>query len=134
MGWIHIQKIYQPTAISSPVWKIIEYGFLNSLIEFISKNNVLEGEQHCFGRGKCKNTAILSYIYYVQKRLVKGEVVYSLFNISKTSDSVNQSILLNHMENYGVRRMSKWSLRSFLEIISLSVKVTHKGHALNLWM
>jgi retron-type reverse transcriptase len=87
----------------------------NRLIRYVDKFHLLTEVQHGFRKGKSTETASQSFIEYIQEALDNHCHVIGIFlDLTKAYDVVNHDILLNKLDLYGIRGVTKLWFKSCL--------------------
>lgn len=125
-------KNYRPVTIPSGFSKIIEYCFLDRLLNFLNKNNAFSRNQHGFLHNKSTLTAVQSFYKQVVTYVEAGECPIGIFcDLSRAFDCVNHEYLLIKLYKYGVRGISlKW-IESYLLNRKQYVSVTNTTYNTN---
>ncbi|NRB81915.1 MAG: hypothetical protein HRU38_25205, partial [Saccharospirillaceae bacterium] len=106
---------YRPISLLPVISKIFEKLIHSRLISFLDKHNVIYNKQ--FGFRRCHSTvhALNTAITQIIQGLNNNEVVFGLFlDFSKAFDTVKHNILLDKLENYGIRGKALNLLRNYL--------------------
>lgn len=88
----------------------------NRLYDFILKTNILFPSQHGYRSGHSPALSLLSMQDKISNAIENNE--YSLgifFDLTKAFDTVNHKILLDKLENYGIRGAQRNWFASYLE-------------------
>lgn len=106
---------YRPVSLLSSFSKIFERVVLNQLLSFFTQFNVISSHQFGFQQGKSTVDAVNNVLTEVSANLErKSHPISICLDLSKAFDSVDIDILLNKLQNYGIRGlMLKW-LTSYL--------------------
>ena len=101
---------YRPVSVLPVFSKLFERLMYNRLITFINDNKILYEYQFGFQKGKSTYMAMVMLIEKVTEALDRGECVIGLFlDFSKAFDTVDQKVLLQKLEIYGIQDVSlKW--------------------------
>lgn len=112
----HECESYRPICLISTLSKIFERIFLNRLLEFINKNNLLSRFQFGFTKGKNTVDAINSFISSIVKNMDKGKPSMGIFfDLTKAFDMVDHSALLDKLQLMGVRGISHSWISTYLK-------------------
>lgn len=122
----HLLDNYRPVTVPSGFSKILEYSFLDRLLSFINKFNILTDNQHGFRRGKSTATAMYSFNETLIKYIDAGECPVGIFcDLSRAFDCVDQDILIKQLSIYGIRGNSLNWVSSFLKSRKQYVSINH---------
>ena len=107
---------YRPISLLSSLSKIYEKLMHNKIMNFLELNNSIHENQYGFRSGRSCEHALLTAQQTLLDSLSKHQVsLLLLIDFSKAFDMVDHKILLDKLENYGIRGMAlKW-LKSYLE-------------------
>ena len=94
------------------------------LVKFLQKTNFLDPNQHGFQKGKSTSSAVLQLSRLVKRALKNKEYGCAIFlDLAKAFDTVNHDILIQKLQNLGVRGpINKW-FQSYLENRQQSVVI-----------
>ena len=108
--------------------KIFEKLFNNRLIEYLEKNDILYKHQYGFREGRSTKLAVTNLINQLVHYQDEGRVTVGVFvDFAKAFDTINHSILLSKMENYGVSGLPLDWFRNYLcnRVSMFSIMVPH---------
>lgn len=106
---------YRPIAILSVIDKIVEKIIVGQISGFLEKHDVLTDTQHGFRRGRSTVTALSGFADHVNDRLNSGEQLVALFiDYKKAFDTLDHDILLQAMEECGIRGPTNCWFRNYL--------------------
>lgn len=106
---------YRPISTLSIFNKILEKLLLNRIIPFLDKHKILYSLQYGFRQGSSTSTAISELLDDVINGIDSKQVVGALFlDLRKAFDTLNHCILLEKLENYGIRGVANEIIRSYL--------------------
>ncbi|CAH2217101.1 jg3101, partial [Pararge aegeria aegeria] len=115
---------YRPIAILSAISKVLEKIINNRLIQYLNKFNLLSKHQFGFRSGRSTEDAILELTGEITKSLDGKEKVIGLFlDISKAFDTVSVPILVQKLEEIGIRGMVLSILKDYLTNRTQCVKI-----------
>ena len=108
-------KNYRPIAIISPFSKIFEKLMCNRLLKFLNNNDILHPNQYGFLKNKCTTDAAHNLIQQILHNHDANKMTLSTFyDLSKAFDCVDINMLLNDLENYGIRGTALEWWKSYL--------------------
>lgn len=120
----HSLNNYRPISILPVFSKIFEKLFLNRLMKFLEKHNLLSKDQFGFRAGKSTTDAVVSLIDMVVEGLESGEFNVGIFlDLSKAFDCVDHQILLQRLQSYGIRGEPHQWLTSYLTDRTQTVQI-----------
>lgn len=101
---------YRPISLLSAVSKILEKIVFNKITHFLCQFNILNNFQHGFRKGRNTCSAILNFINRLYDNLdVNNKCIGLFMDLSKAFDLVNHKLLLEKLNNYGIRgKVSDW--------------------------
>ena len=106
---------YRPISLLPVISKIFEKLIHARLISFFEKHDVLYNKQFGFRRRHSTIHALNTAITQIISGLNRNDVVFGVFlDFSKAFDTVKHNILLDKLENYGIRGRPLDLLRSYL--------------------
>lgn len=118
---------YRPVCVSSSFSKIFEYAFLDRLLCFLTRNDIITDKQHGFISGKSTNSAIQNFLERVLECVDVGECPVGIFfDLSRAFDCVNHSILYEKLFKYGIRGTPLSWCQSFLQNRKQYVSIEHQ--------
>lgn len=107
---------YRPIALLSSFSKILEKIIAIKLIKFLTKNKIISRYQFGFVEGRSTEHAIFSFIDKLLRTLDKKQLSMGIFaDLTKAFDCVDHKLLLEKLEQYGVRGITNHLFKSFLE-------------------
>ena len=118
---------YRPITINSSLSKIIERIVFIRLTKFLEKYSKLNNNQYGFVRDKGTKDALKAILDITQKAIDSGDYAIILtIDLAKAFDTLNHKILLNKLNNRGVRgHVNQW-FESFITNRYISVKMNGK--------
>ena len=106
---------YRPISLLSNVNKILEKLMYSRLYDFLTKFGILYDLQFGFRSRHSTSHALINIIDQINKSLDNKKSVCGLFvDFQKAFDTVNHSILLDKLMNYGIRGPAHDWLKSYL--------------------
>jgi hypothetical protein len=108
-------KNYRPVSVLPLFSKIFERVMYDRIIKFITKHDILYKHQYGFREKHSTAMALMILTDNILSAIDQGKYYLGVFlDFSKAFDTVNHGILLNKLEQYGIRGLaSKW-LTSYL--------------------
>jgi len=109
-GEKHLPGNYRPISLLSIFDKILEKLMYRRLSNFLEKNNILYGYQFGFRKNYSTSQAVMEVLDNIYQHCDNHEITVGIYlDLQKAFDTVNHSILLQKMANYGVRgTVLKW--------------------------
>ena len=106
---------YRPISLLSNINKIFEKIVYSRVFSFLDGNNAFYEHQYGFRPKYSTNHALISITEKIREALDQGKIAIGVFiDLQKAFDTVNHSILLKKLHNYGIRgKMLDW-FRSYL--------------------
>ena len=106
---------YRPVSILPVFGKIFEKIIYNRLYSFFISKGILREEQFGFRKGHSTAHALHQSVDSINKSLDNGRHVLGIFiDLSKAFDTLDHSILLTKLENYGIRGSAYSLMASYL--------------------
>ena len=94
---------YRPVSTLPIFGKIFEKVIYVRLYSFLTTNGTLHKSQFGFRKSHSTSHALNHSIYQIQQALKQGNHALGVFiDLSKAFDTIDHSILLEKLENYGV--------------------------------
>jgi hypothetical protein len=115
---------YRPISIPPVLSKVFEKLFLENLVNFLERFEIISKDQ--FGFQKCKSTidAVTKFVETVVDGLERREHVLSIFlDLSKAFDCVHHATLLHQLDAYGIRGLPQRWIASYLNGRSQCVQI-----------
>lgn len=101
---------YRPISLLLVFSKIIEKVVKSRLVNFLNSKNYFSDQQFGFRSGKNTNDALLCFMMQVYNGVNEGKYCAGLFvNVMEAFDTVDHTMLLNRLNDAGVRGIpQKW--------------------------
>jgi hypothetical protein len=106
---------YRPVSLTSHLTKLFERIVRKKLVMHIERNNLLSNNQHAFRSGRSCLSQLLQHIEYVLQALENKcniDVVY--LDFAKAFDKVDHNILMNKVNQFGIKGKIHLWLKNFL--------------------
>ena len=114
---------YRPVSILPAFSKIFERIMCHRLVEYLEAFKLLYANQFGFRRRHSTDLAIVTVVDSVLKSLEEKNVVLGIFmDLAKAFDTINHSILLRKLQNYGIRGTAHEWFKSYLNCRKQKVK------------
>lgn len=106
---------YRPIALTSTISKVIEKCFKSQLMRYLDRNKLLNMNQYGFRKDSNTENALCRVTETILKNLDMGKKVIGIFlDMQKAFDTVAHQILLDRLEDIGVRGIPKDLIESYL--------------------
>jgi hypothetical protein len=106
---------YRPISLISPFSKLLEKCLYKRMDDFLIMHSLIHPSQHGFRKGISTETAVSKIYNILTTDIEKERINCSIFlDIRKAFDSVNHTILIRKLYNYGFRGITLDLLKSFL--------------------
>lgn len=111
-----LMENYRPVTVPESLSKIFEYAYLDRLLGYLGKFEIITNQQHGFRCNRSTSSAILAFYNKIIEYVEAGECPVGMFcDMSRAFDCVNHCKLLCTLENYGIRGVSLSWISSFLK-------------------
>ena len=115
---------YRPISLLSPLNKILEKVIAMRLTSFLTKVNFFSKKQFAYLKGVGTTIAITELVDKIYAGLDDSNIVTGLFiDFSKAFDCLSHDILINKLENAGIRGPCLTLIRSYLSERSQAVDI-----------
>lgn len=122
-----LMKNYRPVTVSQSLSKVFEYSFLDRLMKYINRFNILSAAQHGYQSGRSTMTAIDSFYNCVVQYMEGGDCPVGIFfDLSRAFDCVSHARLLDLLWYDGIRGVANMWLDSYLKDRQQYVVIPHK--------
>lgn len=109
-------KNYRPISVLTCFSKLLEKLMYKRLIKFIEKNKILTPHQHGFRENRSTELAIIEFTNRLTNAIDNGQFTVGIFlDLSKAFDTINHRILIQKLEHYGIRRITKLWFQDYLK-------------------
>ena len=106
---------YRPVSVLCVLSKIFEKIMYNRVAAFLEIFKILHDNQYGFRKKSSTHVALLTFIDKVIEAIEKGEYAIGVFlDFSKAFDTVDHQILLNKLDQYGIRGCALSWFKSYL--------------------
>lgn len=106
---------YRPISLLPAISKILEKAMFNRVMTFLNKHEVLSHSQFGFRKNKSINDALYSFSEHLLSALDNKNPTIGIFlDQTKAFDVVNHNILLEKLNNYGIRGTANAWFSSYL--------------------
>lgn len=115
---------YRPISILPSISKLLEKLINNRLTKYLEHNKILSDNQFGFRGGKSTEDAVLKLTNYISSNLDKGKKCLSVFlDLAKAFDTVSVPILLQKLDDIGVRGIQLQLFQDYLNNRTQHVKI-----------
>lgn len=117
---------YRGINLTTNFSKIFEQLFKTRLINFLEITQIMHPNQHGFTKEKSINTAIKQVLKFIDKKTYEKKPVLLLpLDLTRAFDTVDHKLLLQKLNNYGIRNENlKW-VESYLKNKKQQVEVQY---------
>lgn len=125
-GNVSCMENYRPITLTSVFSKMFEYCFLERLVLYLNKFNIISPNQHGFQCGRSTDTAIHAFYNELIRFIDANEAPVGIFcDLSRAFDCVNHEILFKKITKYGISGTSFDWIQSFVTHRRQYVSVNH---------
>lgn len=115
---------YRPISLISTFSKVIEKVVLKRLMDHCEHNNLLTVSQHGFIKGRSTTSAIIKLAEFIIDSLEEKNLVTGIMlDFSKAFDCLGHELILNKLEQLGVKGQALAWFKSYLEGRSQVVEI-----------
>jgi hypothetical protein len=119
-------KNYRPISVLTCFSKLLEKLMYKRLISHIEKNKILTQNQYGFRENRSTELAIIELVDKITQAIDKGEYTIGIFlDLSKAFDTINHKILIQKLEHYGIRGITRQWFEDYLKNRKQIVKYNH---------
>ena len=106
---------YRPVALLKQFSKVLEKLFCKRLNKFIEKNNLISESQYGFRPSRSTSAALLELTEELTSSIDNGDSTIGVFiDLSKAFDTIDHTLLIKKLENFGIRGIVLEWLKSYL--------------------
>ena len=118
---------YRPISLLSPFSKLFERHIHNHLYNYVIKHKILHAHQYGFRTNSSTEMAITQLYEDISSKIDNSLITCSIFiDLQKAFDTVNHSLLMSKLFNYGVRGLLAKLINSYLSNRYQSTVVNNK--------
>ncbi|CAH2236938.1 jg23386 [Pararge aegeria aegeria] len=115
---------YRPISILPAMSKILERIINKQLVKYLESNNLLANNQYGFRKQRSATDAVFDLVDGVVRHIDDGEKCLAIFlDLAKAFDTVSIPILIQKLEQLGIRGLQLQLLKSYLSNRHQSVKI-----------
>ena len=116
---------YRPISLLITISKVLEKLIYKRVYSFLETNNILFSSQYGFRTKRSCEQAIMEVVgYALQAKNNKEKCACLYLDLSKAFDTLDHTILLKKLNNYGIRGKANLWFQNYLSNRSLIAKVT----------
>ena len=106
---------YRPVSLLSQFSKILEKAFNNRLMKFVKANKIIYNGQYGFRTNHSTELAVIEMVEKITDAIDNNLYPVGIFiDLKKAFDTINHSILIDKLKNYGIRGIASTWLTSYL--------------------
>ena len=119
---------YRPISLTLNISELLEKRIHTRLHSFLESSKVIYNRQYGFRNNHSTTHALIEITEKIRSALGKGIFDCGVYiDLQKAFDTVNQSLLMDKLEYYGIRGVPKIWLESFLIGRHQSTHIKHKS-------
>lgn len=123
-----LRESYRPISLLNGFSKVFELVMCSRVIDFFARHNIFSDIQHGYLRGRSTQTAIYQFTESILDIIEEKRLALGMFlDLSKAFDCLDREILIEKLEQYGIRgNVLDW-FKSYLSDRHQQVAITRAG-------